>query len=232
MLLLTDRAVEREILRLFPDPLFLKMIELSKRIQLRCITDLCSAFRTGYLFGPGTFSHEAVRKLKGIHVAYPTYAALMEALALEEVNAVLVPTHNSIIGPILQTNPALVRGTIEHPIQLCVYSNREETSGPYCTETLYIEPHIYEECKLYIQKNIRPANVVPVSNTKAGCLALLRDEHSALTIASLQNKSNFMYTLAENIVDHNITTFSFLMKKTQSHPTFPSIDACIDVHYR
>jgi len=39
-ILLTDSGVEQEILSLFPDPLFPKIIELSKRIQLRCIASL------------------------------------------------------------------------------------------------------------------------------------------------------------------------------------------------
>jgi hypothetical protein len=40
MSLLTDRSMEQEIMSLFPDPLFPKIIELSKRIQLRCIASL------------------------------------------------------------------------------------------------------------------------------------------------------------------------------------------------
>ena len=39
---LTDSGVEQEIISLFPDPLFLKIIELSKQIQLRCIASLIS----------------------------------------------------------------------------------------------------------------------------------------------------------------------------------------------
>lgn len=227
--LLTNRSVEQEIITLFPNQLFLKIIDLSKRIQLRCLQKICSKFRTGYLFGQGTISCEAVNTLLGDKKSYPTYAALTDALQKNEIDAILVPTHNSIIGKIIAVDPHLISGNIDHTIELSVFSNRQ-TPHPFQAETLYVEPHIYEECKTYIKSNIRVKNIVPSLSTRASCLDTLQDKEHAITIASSRNKSNFLYTLAENILEHNVTTFSFLMQKTQHRLAFRTLSDCIDVH--
>jgi prephenate dehydratase len=234
--LLTDRGVEREITGLFPDPLFLGLIDLSKRIQLRCLRDLCASFRTGYLFGAGSFSGEAVGRLAGVHVAFPDRPALFRALEEGLVDAILLPTYNSLIGSIftVDTEAMTVRGAIEHPIRLCLYGNRPAVreGGLFVADTLYIEPHVRRECQAFLSSSVKTGIVQEVDSTREGCLWMFRDTGSALTVASEHNASACMVTLAKDIVDHNVTTFSFLMRKTPRRPTFPSIDACIDVHCR
>jgi chorismate mutase len=227
---ITDRDVEREIVAL--DPLFLQIIDLSKRVQLRCIEDLCRTFRIGYLFGPGTFSSEAVSTLKGQHIAFPTKDALMTGLQEGAVDAVLLPTYNSILGDIYPIDSKLVKGCIEHPIQLSLYSNRY-MDAPFSADTLYVEPHILKECCHYVTHHVSVKKIQVVNSTREGCLAMLRDEGSAFTIASVHNEFTCMYTLAKNIVDHNVTTFSFVMRtQTQHAVAFSTIDACIDSHCR
>ena len=230
MNLITDRDIEREIVAL--DPLFLKIIDLSKRIQLRCMADLCRTFRTGYLFGPGTFSSEAVSKLKGQHIAFPDKDALMAGLREGAVDAVLLPTYNSILGDIYSVDSSFIKGCIEHPIQLSLYSNRY-MHNPFSADTLYIEPHILKESQDFVTSHLSVKKIELVKSTREGCLAMLRDEGSAFTIASVQNEFNCMFTLAKNIVDHNVTTFSFVtQKQTQHELAFATIDACIDSHCR
>ena len=234
LVLLTDRAVEREITELFPDPLFLGLIDLSKRIQLRCLRDLCASFRTGYLFGAGSFSGEAVGRLGGVHVAYPDRPALFRALEEGSVDAILLPTYNSLLGSIftVDTRTMTMQGAIEHPIRLCLYGNRPVLSGggPFAADTLYIESHIRRECQAFLSASVHVGVVREVDSSREGCLSMIRDAGPAFTVASEKNASAYMVPLAENLVEHNITTFSFLMPKMPRRPTFPSIDACIDAH--
>lgn len=239
MNLITDRELERDIVRLFPDPLFLRMIEISKQIQIGCLEQITGRFRLGYLFGVGTFSHEAVLKFSCIHVSYPDYAALNAALTAGEIDAMLVPTYNSLIGEVLPVDSVFKKcGAMDHTIRLCLFSNVPGTNSSVC-KRLYVESHILKECKKYIDQCVKYSELVIVENSKAGCLACIRDDLPAFTISSCANKSNFLKTLDENIVSHNITTFSFVIalpkekpikEKTPQHQASLTLEQCIDAH--
>jgi hypothetical protein len=86
---------------------------------------LTKHIKIGYLFGKGTFSEEAISKyFRGTHVSYPTFDLLKAALETKQVDFILIPTYNSLIGEILQTEAYWeTYGTVDHRIELCLYSN-------------------------------------------------------------------------------------------------------------
>jgi 3-deoxy-7-phosphoheptulonate synthase len=208
--LVTRRDVESDILRRFPHPVFLKIMELSKRIQVRCLERLTQDIRLGYLFGPGTFSHEVVQQFRGSHHPYPSFDAMRTALHTNKIDYMIVPTYNSIIGQIYSVSDMELLGTLEHPIELSLYSNMMISTVD--AEILYVEPHILKECASYIQKTIRATPVLTKSSVE-GCILCIQDIpkgiHS-LTISSTNNRSNFLTTVATDLVPHNITTFSLV----------------------
>jgi prephenate dehydratase len=97
-------------------------------------------------------------------------------------------------------------GTIDHKIELCLYSNYE-SSKEY--DVLYIEPHILKECQKYVDK-LKVKQIEVVKSSVEGCIRLINNPFKCLTISSKNNESNFLNTLDSNIVDHNITTFSLI----------------------
>ena len=208
--LVTRRDVESDILHRFPNPVFLKIIELSKRIQVRCLERLTQDIRVGYLFGPGTFSHEVVQQFRGSHHPYPSFDAMRTALHTNKIDYMIVPTYNSIIGQIYSVSDMELVGTLEHPIELSLYSNMMISTVD--AEILYVEPHILKECASYIQKTIRATPVLTKSSVE-GCILCIQDIQKgvhSLTISSTNNRSNFLTTVATDLVPHNITTFSLV----------------------
>jgi hypothetical protein len=216
--LITRRSVESDILQSFQDPIFLKIMELSKRIQVRCLERLTHDIRIGYLFGPGTFSHEVALQFRGNLQPYPSVESLRNALRTHEIEYILLPSYNSIIGKIYSpSEDMLVCGTLEHPIELSLYANVPISSIQTQTivaDNLYVEPHILRECESYIQKRIQ-ANTVLVTSSVEGCRACIRDTEKgiiSLTISSIRNQSNFLTTVQSDLVPHNVTTFSFVAR--------------------
>lgn len=216
--LITRRDIESDILRKFQSPIFLTIMDLSKRIQVRCLELITKGIRIGYLFGPGTFSHEVVQQFRGIHIPYPSYSELTNALSAKEIDYIIIPSYNSIIGEIYSPPPySEVQGTLEHKIELSLYSN---TGVGVSAENLYIEPHILKECQTYIQKITR-INTIITKNTVEGCVACIRDKERgvpSMTISSKRNQSNFLTTIDTDLVPHNITTFSFVSLAKQGIP--------------
>jgi chorismate mutase len=200
--LITDREVEKDNLHTFNNPLYLKIMELSKNLQVDFLEKYISQIKIGYLFGQGSFSHEAIQNFRGTHISYDYVGELQMNLGNGYVDYMLVPTYNSIIGDIdlvLGTK----KGSIEHRIELNLYSNVK--NGGF--DTLYIEPHIQKEAAKYIQ-TLKYKRLEVVKSTIDGCKKLLQAQTHDITIASSKNESNFLYTLDRNILQHNITTFS------------------------
>jgi hypothetical protein len=237
MKLITHRDIECEIIQSFTDPIYLKIIELSKIIQIRCLEKLTQTYRIGYLFGKGTFSHEAITKnFRGNHIPFANIHALRNALELGEVDAILLPTYNSIIGEIFRKNDEYCgKGSVDHPVELSLYSNTPITKSD-TIDTLYVETHIQRECEQYIEKNLTCKNIVLVKSSVEGCIQCIQNTNKVVaTISSRHNSSAFLHTIDTNLVDHNITTFSlFMMQKgfqTPPNQVEVSYFSCIDSHY-
>jgi len=204
--LVTDREIEKANLRLFNHPIYLKIMEQSKIIQVSYLEAFTNSVKIGYLYGKGTFSSEVVKNFRGKHVHYSDIDKLKHALDKREVDYIIIPTYNSLIGEIFQPESYWeMLGSIDHNIELCLYSNSNNRPVP---KTLYLESHVEKECTQYIEKRFASVPVINVKSSLEGCLKCIQDPENALTISSKNNKSNFLYTLEENIVEHNITTFS------------------------
>jgi chorismate mutase len=214
--LVTDREIEKCNLRLFPHQTYLKIMDVSKEIQVQYLERATAAVKIGYLFGRGTFSAEAVGAyFRGTHVAYSSLALLTAALESKAVDYICIPTYNSLIGEIIQPESYwLVNGTVDHCIDLCLYSNVDVGPGEkFKPEVLYLEPHVQKEAENYLDAHFgKSTEVILVDTSKTGCVRCIKDidVRHAMTISSKNNNSNFLHMVADNIVKHNITTFSLI----------------------
>ena len=206
--LITKREIEKEILDLYKDPIYLKIIEISKNIQVKFLEKYVKDIKIGYLFGKGTFSHEVItQNFRGIHIPYENIDKLRIALIMKDIDFIIIPTYNSLIGEIYSVDlNRKVVGSIDHKIELCLYSNCENRKE---YDILYIEPHILKECQKYVDK-LKVKQIEIVKSSVEGCIKLINNSFKCLTISSKNNESNFLNTLDSNIVDHNITTFSLI----------------------
>ena len=202
--LITDREIEKANLAFFSHPIYLKLMELSKNLQVDYLDKKTELVKIGYLYGRGTFSAEVITSFKGIHVHYDTKEDLKAALDNKEVQYIIMPTYNSIIGDILAPESYWEPlGSIDHTIDLSVFQNR--LGEP---KTIYLEKHVEKECAQYLQKNYPYATVIPVKSSLQGCIECIKSEEITVTISSKNNHSNFLLKIADDIVEHNITTFT------------------------
>ena len=205
--LITDREIEKTNLKMFNHPIYLKLMELSNTIQVEYLERFTQTVKIGYLFGKGTFSHESVTQFyRGNHISYPNIDLLKAALDNKEVDYIHIPTYNSLIGEIIQPESYWEQlGSVDHHIDLSLFSNRPASVG---FETLYLEPHIQKESQQYIDKYYPNKKVVQSASSLEGCLQCIKDQEPAATISSKKNSSNFLFTIDDFIVEHNITTFT------------------------
>lgn len=205
--LITDREVEKDNLNTFNNPLYLKIMELSKNLQVQFLEKYTSKIKIGYLYGKGSFSHEAIQNFRGTHIIYSNIEELYKAYKNKSIDYMLIPTYNSIIGSIELIENTFDRipkkGSLEHKIELNLYCNHDSKKADF----LFVEPHIQKEAANYI-KSLNVKNIVHVKSTLEGMKEILTYSNPCFTIASAKNESNLYYTMDKDIVKHNITTFS------------------------
>ena len=193
--------------------LFIKLMELSKRIQVRYLEKFIPNQKIGYLGTQSTFSYEVINaNFNGTHIGCPNLEDIYNKLDNYTINYGLIPTYNSLVGPLysINKNKYNVIGTIDHKIILSLFASNSDISK---IETLYVQEVVLKEAKEYINKkyNNGKINIVITKTTEESCLKCIQDENST-TIASTNNKCNFLYLIEDNIVDHNVTTFSLIKK--------------------
>ena len=204
--LITDREIECDNLHTFNNPIYLKIMEISKNLQVEFLETFVKHIKIGYLYGKGSFSHEAIQNFRGNHLVYDSIGQLHMALINKEVDYILVPTYNSIIGEIILLDfvkSLNKKGSIEHKIELNLYCNQQTKD----INVLFLESHIQKEAEQYI-KNLKYNNIHIVRSTVEGCKKILEYDFTCATIASAKNECNLYYTIDKDIVKHNITTFS------------------------
>jgi len=205
--LITDREIEKDNINTFNNPLYLKIMEISKNLQVEFLETYTNHIKIGYLFGKGSFSHEAVQNFRGTHIVYDSIGEMNLALINGKIDYLLVPTYNSIIGEIelspLTQIQFTKKGSIEHKIELNLYCNNIYNKA----DILIVESHIEKEAANYI----KTLNIKTIQNVKSsieGMTAIIKHYKDCYTIASAKNESNLLYTIDKDIVKHNITTFS------------------------
>jgi 3-deoxy-7-phosphoheptulonate synthase len=191
--------------------LFIKLMELSKRIQVSYLEEYIPKQKLGYLGTHSTFSYEVINaNFNGIHIGSPTLESIYDNLDNYSIDFGLIPTYNSLVGPLypINKNKYKVIGTIDHKIILSLFSNNSSNDISK-VETLYIQEIVLKESVNYINKKFKNINIVTTNTTEEGCLRCIQDKNS-ITIASTNNKCNFLHMVEDNIISHNVTTFSLI----------------------
>jgi prephenate dehydratase len=183
----------------------IKIMDISKWIQVQLINELLNKIKIGYLFGIGTFSYEAVQNFYGQKVIGQNVQELYLKLENKEIDFALIPTYNIKIGIIYEVPEKFKSDcVISIPIQLCIYSNVENCSD---YDVLFIEPHIEKEVGVL---DFKYKTKVITSSSKEGIMFTLNSREKAVTIAS--KLSNNMLHKIKEINDPNNRTYFMLVK--------------------
>jgi 3-deoxy-7-phosphoheptulonate synthase len=224
--LVTDRDVEKSILYRVSQPnvvnspinkypnikntdLFIRIMELSKQIQVKYLDEYIKTIKIGYMGTKATFSYEVINKnFNGMHISVNNLNNLYNILDNNIIDYAIIPTYNSLIGVVFEIDSKYtILGSIDHKIELSLYANNKDIN--MLSVTLYIQEIVLKEAKEYINKKLKNINIVITDTTEEGCIKCIQDKNS-ITIASKYNNCNFLYLLEDNIIDHNITTFSLI----------------------
>lgn len=220
--LITDREIEKGILSRIDNlktysieiDLFIKIMELSKRIQVKYLEQYVNTKKIGYLGSSATVSHEVItNNFYGKHIGNDNLEEMYSKLDKNEIDYCLIPTYNSLIGVIYEIDISKysVLGSIDHKIILSTYSNNSSVNYTN-VKTLYIQEIVYREVIEFVTNKIRKDVKIEIcKTTEESCIKCILDKTS-MTIASTNNKCNFLNLIEDNIVDHNITTFSLIKK--------------------
>lgn len=211
--LITDRNREQLILNKVGDAssLYIKMMELSKRIQVKYLEKYLETLRIGYMGNKGSFSSEVVRKFYGKYIGCSNSNEVMNKLLNNEIEYGLVPIYNSLIGTLYSIGSEYkVLGTIDYKINLALFANDNKTNFSN-VHTLYVQEIVYKEVWEYIKCKFNHINIVICKTTEEGCLKCIKNENIySMTIASINNECNYLYMVENNIIEHNITTFGLI----------------------
>jgi 3-deoxy-7-phosphoheptulonate synthase len=222
--LVTDRTVEKNILNRVQlgnsspinspilntsknTDLFIKIMELSKRIQVKYLEKYISMKKIGYIGTNASFSYEVIDKnFNGIHVGYKNMNELYKNLDDNIIDYAIIPTYNSLVGIVFDIPTRYnILGSIDHKIELSLYRNNKLGE----IKRLYIQEIVLKESIQYIQNKFNNIEIILCETTEDSCIKCIQDSES-ITISSKYNKCNFFKLLDDNIVDHNITTFSLI----------------------
>ena len=206
--LITDREREYNILtKVRQYNIFIKMIELSKRVQTRYLEEYVKTKTIGYLGNKGSFSSEVITNFHGIHIGYKSIKDMLSKLSSKEIEYGLLPTYNSLIGKLYDIpDEFYCIGCIDHTIKLGLFGNKCKKGNK-----IYLQEMVYKEAKEYIERKLGNIEVEICDSTEEAFLKCIKNENS-MTIASVNNRCNFIELIEEDIVDHNITTFSIIKK--------------------
>lgn len=213
--LVTNRQIEQDIFDCYRShPLFLKIMEISKNIQVKYLTKRVNDIKIGYLFGKGSISEEVTQNFYGEFILQTDYYELLESLKSGKIDYGILPIYNSHIGNILPTNDLKILGTFDHKVELSLYSNKEDinrnkVNKKFECDILYINKYTLQECQKFIFSNINYDKIIHTKSSYDGCVESIRNtEKVCLTISSSRNNSLFLHKLTDNLVSHNVTTFA------------------------
>jgi 3-deoxy-7-phosphoheptulonate synthase len=213
--LITDIDREKAIMSRVKDDIYLKIIEITKQIQVKYLEKVIPLIKIGFLGNKGTFSYQAItQNFRGSHVGFNTMEELTSAFKAKLVDYVIIPTYNSLVGSIdliKSHDPYKVMGSLDHQINLSLFANKEFKLAD--AEILYVQSVVFAEVKEYYVKTLEKYSkiiVIIVPSTEIGCIECIKDSRNALTISGTNNECNFLKLLDKNIVEHNITTFSLI----------------------
>lgn len=176
--------------------------------------------------GPeGTFSHEAVREYddKAAILFTDTIREIFELISKNKASFGFVPVENSISGTVNQTLDCLNEFKIKIKAERILPINHYLAGFGKISKIkfLYVHPQTYEQCEIFIRKNLSKAEIVQtLSNGKsANIVAKSQDKKIASIVPKIAVKI-YKLKVLKKIEDNrlNVTRF-FIIAKSDGKKT-------------
>lgn len=177
--------------------------------------------------GPeGTFSHESVIKYnnKASILFTNTIRDIFEAVADGKADLGIVPIENSIAGTVGQSLDFLMEFKLKIKAEeiLPISHNLVGFGRINDIKVLYLHPQTYEQCELFIKKNMPKAEIIQTSSNgkSAELIAKAKDRKKAAIIPKIGVEIYKLKVLRKDVQDNrfNVTRF-FVIAKSDSKKT-------------
>ena len=175
--------------------------------------------KTGYLGPEGSYSYHAAKKMttKSALVAYDSFPLAFRALALDDVDCIVIPIENSLNGEVTQNIDILQSTSGIIAVEECVVKIEHRlavSDGADINKIKRIYSHrqALDQCAQYLFKNFPDATLFATPSTSASLDMLKTDEDACIVGAHTRREG--ITLLENNISDYpeNATHFLKVIK--------------------
>jgi chorismate mutase/prephenate dehydratase len=185
-----------------------------REVMSACLA-LQEPLKVAYLGPEGTFSHAAARSFFGLAATYleaTTFEGVLETVARRQAQDGVLPIENSTEGSVpnaidaLVANDLLIRAEFELEVSQCLLTRATSLAS---IERVYSHPQPLGQCRVWLAKNLRGAQLVQSPSTTAAVREALADPRSAAVASRLASEMYGLPIAREGIQDHpeNFTRF-------------------------
>lgn len=177
--------------------------------------------KVGYLGPKGTFSYEICNKVYGSEyekVPFRTIKDIINNLANNTIEEGIVPIENSLQGCVTETIDTLIKSNNiyvcgENVLKISQNLMAKEKYKFSEIKQIYSHPQALAQCREYLQKNFKEAEIIEISSTALAAKEVSQKENVAC-ICNLSCKDEYkLKVLDENIQDNNFNETKFWQLK-------------------
>ena len=190
-------------------------------LQLVKVGRIENIMKVGYLGPKGTFSYEICNKVYGSEyekVPFRTIKDLINNLANNVIEEGIVPIENSLQGCVTETIDTLIKSNNiyvcgENVLKISQNLMAKEKYKFSEIKQIYSHPQALAQCREYLQKNFKEAEIIEISSTALAAKEVSQKENVAC-ICNLSCKDEYkLKVLDENIQDNNFNETKFWQLK-------------------
>ena len=200
-------------------PLKKSALEAIYREVMSASLALEKPLKIAYLGPQASFSNLAAIKKFGSQVNYVACNSISEVfLEVERGTADygVVPIENSVEGAVSHTLDVFVDSDLKicSQIILEITHNLLANCPKNKIRTVYSNPYVFGQCRVWLQKNLPNAQLIDVSSTTRAAQMARKEQNSAAIASLLASKIYDLKIIASGIQDslHNITRFLVIGK--------------------
>ena len=180
--------------------------------------------KVGYLGPKGTFSYEICNKVYGSEyekVPFRTIKDIINNLANNTIEEGIVPIENSLQGCVTETIDTLIKSNNiyvcgENVLKISQNLMAKEKYKFNEIKQIYSHPQALAQCREYLQKNFKEAEIIEISSTALAAKEVSQKENVAC-ICNLSCKDEYkLKVLDENIQDNNFNETKFWQLKNHN----------------
>ena len=173
--------------------------------------------------GPeGTFSHEAVLKYdkKAEIVFKNTIWDVFDSVKKEEVDKGIVPTENSVSGPVGLSLDALMDFELKICSELIIPVRHNLVGNTKISDikNIYTHPQTFAQCERFIREKMNSVNIIPTASNAKSADELSKNKkiHYGAIVSELAMKKYKLKCLSKGIQDNRFNVTRFVVLNTQS----------------